>query len=86
VINRDSINHFCYKEELYLYQQDYLYSNLGELLNRHIFLDTSNTVGHVIVELLSTLNDSIRCVIVSVLTSSKVSFGFNPQSGQTKKL
>jgi hypothetical protein len=61
VINRGSINHFCYKEELYLYQQDYLYSNLGELLNRHIFLDTSNTVGHVIVELGRAETYLVRC-------------------------
>lgn len=61
MINRGSINHFCYKEELYLYQQDYLYSNLGELLNRHIFLDTSNTVGHVIVELGRAETYLVRC-------------------------
>lgn len=59
MINRGSIN--CYKEELYLYQQDYLYSNLGELLNRHIFLDTSNTVGHVIVELGRAETYLVRC-------------------------
>ena len=61
MINRGSINHFCYEEELYLYQQDYLYSNLGELLNRHIFLDTSNTVGHVIVELGRAETYLVRC-------------------------
>ncbi|CAG2189907.1 unnamed protein product [Mytilus edulis] len=41
--------------------QDYLYSNLGELLNRHIFKDTTNTIGHVIVELGRAETYLIRC-------------------------
>ncbi|OWF38604.1 uncharacterized protein LOC110466050 [Mizuhopecten yessoensis] len=41
--------------------QDYLYSNLSELMNRYVFRDVKSTVGHVIVELGRAETYLIRC-------------------------
>jgi hypothetical protein len=41
--------------------QDFLFSNLGELMNQHVFCDKKSIAGHVVVELGRAETYLIRC-------------------------